>query len=123
MFTCENQITTSSNDNHSTISEIQPTLANIQKYVFNNFCVNCHGNSTAQANLNLSEGSSFRNLVNVQSVSSSLKRVAPGDSENSYLLKRLNAADGQTVMPPNGKIDQQYIDLIKAWIDDGAQDN
>jgi len=57
------------------------TLNQLQKQVFNTSCAlpGCHAGSNPQAGLSLVEGSSYNNLVNVQStLYPSLKRVEIG---------------------------------------------
>ena len=46
--------------------------------------------------------------------------VTAGDSSQSHVLRRLNAADGFTVMPTTGALPQAEIDTVAAWIDSGA---
>ncbi len=119
IFSCEKNITTQCEIE----IKVDPNLSSIQKNVFNAYCVGCHSGVSAQGNLDLSAGKAYANLVNVPSSASGLKRVVPGNSAQSYLMKRLTAADGETVMPPGGKLAQPIIDAIQQWIDDGAKEN
>jgi len=67
-------------------------LSDIQSKVFNTSCAlsGCHGSTNNQANLLLTEGNSFSNLVNVQSVLfSQFKRVVPDSSSKSLIIKIL----------------------------------
>ena len=62
-------------------------------------------------------------LVNVTSISEpQLKRVVPGDPDNSYIIHKLEGT--QTVgarMPFGGPfLDQATIDQVRAWIQAGA---
>jgi len=52
----------------------------------------------------------------------SFRRVVPGGIENSLLYKRLNGASeyGQQ-MPPTGALRPEQINIIKSWIDQGAE--
>ncbi|MAT58919.1 MAG: hypothetical protein CMF23_13175 [Ignavibacteriae bacterium] len=98
------------------------TFSDIQKNVFDINCTTsgCHGTEFTQANLVLVEGQSYTNLYDVQSfLYPGSKRVVPGDSENSLLIKVLKG-DGVPQMPPTGKIDNALIDSVAAWIDRGA---
>ena len=102
------------------------TLSSIQSEVFNPSCVAHHGPSVAEAGLDISEGRSFENLVNVTSAQVGLDLVEPNDAENSYLIHKLDGRAGivGARMPPNGPfITEEALDIIKQWINEGAQDN
>ena len=103
------------------------TLSSIQREVFNPSCVVHHGPSAAEAGLDLSEGRSFDNLVNVRSTQTDFYLVTPNDAENSYLIHKLDGRAGivGARMPPGGGsfLTDEAIDVIKQWINDGAQDN
>ena len=102
------------------------TLSSIQSEVFNLSCVTHHGPSVAEAGLDLSEGRSFENLVDVTSTQRGLDLVEPNDAENSYLIHKLEGRAGivGARMPPNGPfITDEALDIVKQWIDEGAQDN
>lgn len=49
--------------------------------------------------------------------------ISPGDSGDSELVRRLETMDDDLVMPPphSGKLDQQEKDMLKKWIDQGAE--
>ncbi len=98
------------------------TFSFIQTNIFNTSCAlsGCHNSSSSQGGLNLSAGAAYNNLVNVQSSThSQFKRVAPGSSANSVIIKLLNGSL-QPKMPQNGSLSQSVIDSIAAWIDRGA---
>jgi hypothetical protein len=77
-------------------------------------------NPPATIKLILTAGNAYANLVNVPSIQmQSILRVKPGDSNNSWLIKKLRA-EGTTVMPPNGQLSVAIIDSIAKWIDKGA---
>lgn len=100
------------------------TFADIQTQVFDVSCAlsGCHGSNSPQANLNLTSGNSYDNLVNVQGFFyTAYKRVEPGNSSNSLIIKALRG-DG-LLMPPTGGINNDVIDSIAAWIDRGAINN
>lgn len=102
-------------------------FSEIQSRVFTPTCAvaGCHGGSNVQANLSLSEGNAYNNLVNKQSFRNpNFVRVKPGDSGNSFLIKMLrNTGEGTTVMPPTGKLSDAVIDSIALWINNGALNN
>ncbi len=43
-----------------------------------------------------------------------------GSSMDSLIMQRLTAANGSNVMPPTGKLDDQTIEIVRRWIDEGA---
>lgn len=109
-------------DNGGDQPALKATFSSIQQNVFAKSCAfsNCHG-GTQEPNLNA--GSAYNNLVNKPSIQRpSMMRVKPGDSANSYIMKKLNG-DGTSVMPPSGKLAQATIDTVAAWIDRGALKN
>ena len=103
------------------------TLSSIQREVFNPVCVVHHGPSVAEAGLDISEGRSFESLVNVMSVQVGLDLVEPNDAENSYLIHKLDGRAGivgaRMPMGSGGFLSDDAIDVIKAWINAGAQNN
>lgn len=102
------------------------TLSSIQREVFTPYCAGHHGPSAAEADLDLSEGRAFENLVNVPSTQVGFDLVTPNDAENSYLIHKLDGRGGISGarMPPGGPfILDEALDAIKAWIDAGAQNN
>ena len=101
---------------------MRATFTSIQSEVFSPTCATsgCHGGSQ---NPNLSAGQAYNNLVNQASAQNpSMMRVKPGDSNNSYLMKKLTG-DGTSVMPPSGQLTQSKIDSIALWINTGALNN
>ena len=117
---CDDQITSSCDADKIPDVPSITTFQSIQNSVFNPRCVSCHGGAVTNGGLDLSQGNAYQNLVNANSIASALKRIVPGESQNSYLMRRLEGAGGETVMPPSGKLDQAVIDSIAAWIDRGA---
>jgi len=101
-------------------------LSDIQSKVFNTSCAlsGCHGSTNNQANLLLTEGNSFSNLVNVQSVLfSQFKRVVPDSSSKSLIIKILKG-EVSPRMPFNREpLSAATIDSIAKWIDNGALNN
>lgn len=98
------------------------SFSKIQTDVFNVSCAlsGCHGENSTQANLLLTEGNAYQNLVGVTSLLyPQFQRVEPGNSSNSLLIKVLKG-DGVSKMPPAGNIESSVIDSIALWIDKGA---
>lgn len=102
-----------------------PSFARDIQPVFTARCAlaGCHITAT-QANLGLvltDPQTSLAHLVNVDAVEiTGFKRVAPGDSANSYLIIKLDAFEMPKAGPP---LSQGTRDTIRNWIDQGAADN
>ena len=94
--------------------------------IFNESCIEHHGDHATEGDLDLTDGMSYADLVNVPSFQMpALDRVEPGDAENSYLIHKL---EGRTSivgdpMPPDDRLTTEQIDVIKQWINDGAEDD
>jgi ankyrin repeat protein len=79
--------------------------------IFRQNCTGCHGPSQQMSGLRLDRKSSVL----------SFRRVVPGGIENSLLYKRLNgASEYGPQMPPSGPLHLEQINLIKSWIEQGA---
>lgn len=119
---------------------VEPTLTDIQKKIFNVGCsqASCHGGMTPQAGLDLKDGGSFSNLVNVSSVyadtdtvDGGLILVVPGHPEQSFLMDKLDKTDAELAarghrahMPYNSpQLPAAHRDAIREWITDGALNN
>ena len=106
---------------------LMPTLSSIQAMVFTPTCVAHHGAADEQADLNLEDGMSHAGLVNMASGQiPTLNLVAPNDAENSYLIHKLEGRAGIVGdrMPSSAQaLTTEQIDVIKGWINDGAQNN
>lgn len=91
--------------------------------MFTPICSACHAGAAAPQGLKLDAANSYMMLVNVASAEvPSIKRVAPGDSANSYIVQKIegHAAVGAR-MPFGGPyLDATTIGLIRQWIDNGA---
>ena len=89
--------------------------------IFDNNCVSCHGSS---GNLNLSPNVSYNNLVNINASGYAGKRVVPNDADNSILFKKVDGSGAYgSNMPLGGNLSATQINIIKQWIDEGAQNN
>lgn len=101
-------------------------LSDIQSKVFTQSCAlsGCHGITNNQANLLLTDGNSFSNLVNVKSLLfPQFKRVLPDSSSKSLLIKILKG-EVSPRMPFNREpLSAATIDSIAKWIDNGAINN
>lgn len=72
------------------------------KIIFQNNCVNCHGNTNPSAGLSLSNYDQVKNAV-----------------LNTNLLARINGEPGVPVMPQGGLMDNCNIEKINIWVNDG----
>ena len=121
-YACSDQIITEC----ETESLLQPTdrfgFQDMQEQVFSPSCAisGCHRGQDAPFGLDLSAGKAYDHLVNVDSrLETGTKRVLPGNSAQSYLIRTLNG-NNAPLMPPSGKLNQAVIDSVAAWIDRGA---
>jgi hypothetical protein len=128
-FSCSDNIVSECEEVSSTLPpDSSYTFTQIQEQIFNNSCAisNCHTGSIPQANLNLSAGQSYSSLVNVPSQQMpSLQRVEPGNSADSYIIKKLegNGISGERMPFNQSPLPDNLINKIKVWIDDGAPNN
>lgn len=106
------------------------TLTQLQSTIFTPRCSSCHtgtGNQLPGA-MNLSSAAaSFAALVGVASLEQgTVLRVKAGDPDNSYIVRKLEGAPGisGSRMPlTGGFLDQATIDMVRAWVTAGAQNN
>ncbi len=104
-----------------------PTLSLIQDTIFTPRCStgSCHG-SIASGDMSLLPGASFDNLVSTESRLDGVLRVTPFAPDSSLLIDKLendSPAIGSRMPLNSNRLTQTQIDLIRAWIDEGAQDN
>ncbi|WP_057300334.1 hypothetical protein [Pelomonas sp. Root1217] len=100
------------------------SFSSIQSHVFTPICTACHAGAAAPRGLRLDATNSFAMLVGVSSGGvPALKRVAPGDADNSYLIHKLEGHQAVGARMPLGGpyLDAQTIGLIRQWINNGAQ--
>jgi hypothetical protein len=117
--------------------DLEPTFASIQKDIFETTdaagrtsCVTCHTNigRTPAGGLNLLHDLAYDQLVNVNATQvPSLKRVAPGDPEGSYMVHKIEGRPGIVGrrMPFNGPpyLTDGQILIMRRWIELGAPRN
>jgi hypothetical protein len=116
---------------------LEPTLSSIQREIFNAAdssgrvaCTNCHNTQGARfaGNLNLTEGISYSQLVNIaSSAKSGAIRVIPGNANDSYLIHKLEGTAGiigERMPRTSGPfLTPGQVQIIRAWIDQGALNN
>ena len=73
-------------------------------------CVGCHGPAQQSSGMRLDRKSSVI----------SRRGVVPGSSENSFLFHRISGSAYGMQMPPTGALRPEQINIIKTWIDQGA---
>ncbi|MDE0043501.1 MAG: dockerin type I domain-containing protein, partial [Candidatus Poribacteria bacterium] len=110
------------------------TYHDIQDYIFNRSCTAsyCHAAPTNAGNLNLTSGVSYQDLAgrvpqNLAAESAGMKRVDPGNPDNSFLLTKLvgpsTPAEGARMPLGAGPLHSGKIDAIRKWIAAGASRN
>jgi hypothetical protein len=105
------------------VGPLEPNFNSIQANVFDQYCEHCHSGANAPVGLRLDAVNSYANLVGVASVErANLKRVAPGDANNSYIIQKLEGTAGVGERMPAGlpALPQSDINVIRQWIGDGA---
>ena len=96
----------------------------IQDTVFTPICTQCHIGANAPHGLRLDAANSYALLVNVNSDEvPALKRVNPGNPDQSYIVQKIQgtAAVGGRMPLGQAPLPQDRIDLIRSWIAGGAQ--
>lgn len=89
--------------------DIQPILAGR--------CHSCHGSKLHLGELRLDRKSDA-----VRGGGSGVPAIVPGKSADSLLIRYVAGLDAKTVMPPAGpRLTPQQIELLRNWIDQGAQ--
>ena len=104
---------------------VDPNLPSIQTEIFTKTCTigsSCHSSYGLAGDMDLSEGNSYANLVNVEADEvEDMVRVVPGDAEASALYQLLlGPIPDARQMPPGSELSQGKINAIRQWIDDGA---
>jgi hypothetical protein len=95
--------------------------------IFDNNCAlsGCHASGSASGGMVLDAGQSYANLVNVTSSEvAPAKRVAPGNSAASYIIKKLTLTSpgfGERMPLGGDPLPDDEINLIRTWIDEGAK--
>ncbi len=97
------------------------TLANVQAEIFDASCVGCHTDGGVYGALPLTSDVAYANIVD-QASSAGPDYVEPSDPSSSYLYLKMtdDSSINGDVMPTNGALDAQYLDLMSGWIAAGA---
>jgi len=86
--------------------QVQPLLAQ--------HCYGCHGPDVQQSGLRLDKRQNAMRGGDYGPV------IIPGKSSESKLIRRVVNGDGGLQMPPTGPLSAAEIDMLRAWIDQGA---
>jgi ankyrin repeat protein len=78
-------------------------------------CFGCHGPRAAQSGLRLDLRQNALRGGDYGVV------IVPGNAAESKLIKRLTGPEAGVQMPPTGPLPQHQIDVLRAWIDAGAE--
>jgi len=83
--------------------------------IFTESCVACHGGAIEP---DLTSGNAYASLTDIPG------GIVAGDAEGSELVEMLeHAPSADSPMPPSAPIATSKINLIKAWINQGAKNN
>jgi hypothetical protein len=106
------------------------TFAAIQKVIFEGRkCTNdkCHG-AARSGGLDLRADGAYENLLEVESKSSPLYRVMPGEPDESFLYNKLRAAtepgsvqvEGSPMPSGAPALSPEHLEVVRRWIEAGA---
>ena len=96
--------------------------------ILNSYCVMCHLPGGAQGGLSLYPDA-WSELVGVPSKQSPLLQVEPGSPDRSYLYVKLIdtgvsvGGSGQLMPVQQPPLEQDQIETIRLWIEQGAEQN
>jgi hypothetical protein len=103
-----------------------PTFTQVKSEVLPSCTPVCHTGATS-APLVLTAGQEYDAIVNVESVDAPGQiLVVPGDADSSYLVAKIEGSVGITgsqMPPPFGGLSADQIQLVRDWIDAGAENN
>lgn len=110
---------------------VTSTFEQIQRQIFTPTCAipTCHNVAQGEHQMSLAPGEAYASLVgvaptNVVANGAGLKRVDPGNPDNSFILKKLRGelVDGEGVQMPKDlkRLHHLHVDLIEEWIAAGA---
>ena len=85
--------------------------------VFREHCIGCHGPTQQMNGFRLDQ----RRYVMPNRLGANGAAVAPGNSAKSRLYLKLAGNQNGPQMPPAGPLRAEQIEIVKAWIDQGAE--
>lgn len=77
--------------------------------ILRDHCVGCHGPSLDLGGARLDRRGDAMDFIE------------PGDPDGSLLIRRLTEQDLGILMPPTGRLDEEEIDVLRAWVAAGAE--
>ena len=84
--------------------------------IFKERCYSCHGAKKQESGLRLDK------RQEAMAGGDTGPAIVPGDSSSGLLLKYVQSEDPELIMPAKGdRLTRKQIDLLKRWIDEGAQ--
>lgn len=104
---------------------LDPRLSVIQDEVFTPSCAlsSCHDAGGPEAMMDLSSAAaSHANTVDVTGSLAEVVRVIPGDPDGSLLVQAIEGTAPAPInrMPVGLVLEDEKIDVIRQWIEDGA---
>ncbi|HUQ92961.1 MAG TPA: ankyrin repeat domain-containing protein [Bryobacteraceae bacterium] len=85
--------------------------------LFREQCTGCHGPTQQMNGFRLDQ----RRYVMPNRIGANGAAVAPGNSAKSLLYLKLTGSQNGPRMPPAGPLSPKQIEIVKAWIDQGAE--
>ena len=85
--------------------------------LFREHCIVCHGPTQQMNGFRLDQ----RRYVMPNRLGANGAAVAPGNSAKSRLYLKLTGSQNGPQMPPAGSLPAEQIEIVKAWIDQGAE--
>lgn len=117
-------------ENGNPVPDVPPiplssNFTSIQANIFTPSCAlsGCHSGTSPQAGMSLEENQSFTSIVDQPSSEvPQLKRIDPGNPDDSYLIRKLEGTASVGVqMPRNAApLSVEKINALRDWIHDGA---
>ncbi len=105
---------------------LMPQLSVIQAEIFSPSCsaTVCHGGDGPARGLKLDADDVYGELVDVESSLVGKHYVVAGDVDASLLYTVLTeGAEGIRQMPPGAPLSDEKLDLVRTWIEDGANND
>lgn len=95
---------------HASNPEEDPVYLKTVRPLLDTQCVKCHGPEKQKANLRLDT------LNAMMEGGDSGPAVVPGDVEGSNLIAAICYEDADLQMPPDGKLEEKQIEMLKKWV-------
>jgi hypothetical protein len=114
--------------NMSTVATVTSLATDVQSIFDANCTTGCHTTGIAIAGLDLADGMSYGELVNVNSgqCTPTAQLVTPNNANSSYLITKLvsfGCGAGDLMPPGVAALPAATVQIVKNWIWDGALDN